>query len=136
MSLLLRRLTLVAAALCLAGCSATYVRQSGAEKVPLGAAERLLLAGLKQYDEGELKLAQGTLQKALADGLAYDADRVTAHKFLAFIECASARERECRDQFAAALALDPRLELSRAEAGHPTWGPTFRSVKANMVPAR
>ncbi len=136
MTLLQRRLALAAVALCLAGCSATYVRQTGAEKVPLGAPERLLLTGLKQYDDGELKLAHASLQKALADGLTYDADRVTAHKFLAFIECASARERECRDQFAAALALDPKLELTRAEAGHPTWGPTFRSVKATVVPSR
>lgn len=127
---------LAGAALIAAGCSATYVRQSGTENAPLRPPERVLLAGLKQYEDGELKAAQASLQKALADGLAYEADRVIAHKYLAFIECASGRERECRDQFAAALALDPKLELSRAEAGHPVWGPAFRSVKASVAPAK
>jgi Tfp pilus assembly protein PilF len=127
---------LVGAALIAAGCSAAYVRQSGMENAPLRPPERVLLAGLKQYEEGELKAAQASLQQALGDGLAYEADRVTAHKYLAFIDCASGRERECRDQFAAALALDPKLELSRAEAGHPVWGPAFRSVKATVAPAK
>lgn len=122
------------AALLLAGCSATYVRQSGLEGAPLRDQERLLLAGLRQYEDGDLKASRGSLQQALAGGLAYDADRVTAHKYLAFIDCASQRERECREQFAAALALDPRLELTRAEAGHPVWGPVFRSVKETVAP--
>jgi Tfp pilus assembly protein PilF len=126
----------LAAALAVTACSATYVRQSGMANAPLRPPERELLAALKQYEEGELKLAQASLQKALADGLAYDADRVTAHKYLAFIDCATGRERECREQFAAALALDPKLELTRAEAGHPVWGPAFRSVKATVVPTR
>jgi len=128
------RLAALALACVVAGCSATYVRQTGLDNAPLRAQERLSLAGLKQYEDGDLVAARASLQKALAEGLAYDADKVTAHKYLAFIDCASARERECRDQFAAALALDPRLELTRAEAGHPVWGPAFRSVKATVVP--
>lgn len=122
--------------LLVAGCSATYVRQSGMQNAPLRAPEKLLIEGLKQYEEGDLKSAQSSLQKALAGGLSYDADRVTAHKYLAFIDCGSNRERECREQFAAALALDPRLELTRAEAGHPVWGPAFVSVKAAVAPGR
>jgi|APFre7841882724_1041349.scaffolds.fasta_scaffold03301_4 Tfp pilus assembly protein PilF len=127
---------LACAALIAAGCSATYVRQSGMQNAPVRPPERMLLAGLKQYEDGDLKAAQASLHRALAEGLAFEADRVTAHKYLAFIECASGRERECRDQFAAALALDPRLELSRAEAGHPVWGPAFRSTKATIVPSK
>jgi Tfp pilus assembly protein PilF len=126
----------LAAALLLSACSATYVRQSGAQNVPLRAPERELLAGLKQYEDGELAQAQRNLKNALAGGLAYDSDRVTAHKYLAFIDCAGGRERECREQFAAALALDPKLELTRAEAGHPVWGPAFRAVKASVAPQR
>lgn len=128
------QLAALAAALLVSACSATYVRQSGIQNAPLRPPERALLAGLKQYEDGDLRQAQASLQKALAEGLAYDADRVTAHKYLAFIECAGGRERECREQFAAALALDPRLELTRAEAGHPVWGPAFKSVKATVVP--
>lgn len=132
----IRGITALAVALSLAGCSATYVREAGVQNAPLRPQERLLLTGLRQYEDGDLKAANTSVQQALAGGLAYDADRVTAHKYLAFIECASGRERECRDQFAAALALDPRLELTRAEAGHPVWGPAFRSVKATIAPGR
>jgi Tfp pilus assembly protein PilF len=126
----------LAAAWLASACSATYVRESGATNAPLRAPERELLAGLKLYEDGDLRQSQATLQKALAAGLSYDTDRVTAHKYLAFIACAGGRERDCREQFAAALALDPRLELTRAEAGHPVWGPTFRSVKATVAPSR
>lgn len=123
-------------ALVFAGCSATYVRQSGMGAAGLAAPQKLLLEGLKQYEEGDLKSAEATLQKALAGGLSHTEDRVTAHKYLAFIDCATNRERECREQFAAALALDPRLQLTRAEEGHPVWGPAFKSVKAAIAPGR
>ncbi|HEX2198913.1 MAG TPA: TssQ family T6SS-associated lipoprotein, partial [Burkholderiales bacterium] len=59
-----------------------------------------------------------------------DSDRVNAHKHVAFIHCASDRERACRDEFRRALRVNPDLELAPAEAGHPIWGPIFRSVKA------
>jgi hypothetical protein len=36
----------------------------------------------------------------------------------------------CRDEFRAALDIDPSMQLEPAEAGHPVWGPVFRSVKA------
>jgi hypothetical protein len=35
----------------------------------------------------------------------------------------------CREEFRKALTMDPSLELSPAEAGHPVWGPVFRSLK-------
>lgn len=136
MNLSMRLFAALAASLLLAACSASYVRQSGSQSAPLRPPERELLAGIKLYEEGDLKQAQASLQKALAAGLTYDSDRVLAHKYLAFIDCATGRERECREQFAAALALDPKLELTRAEAGHPVWGPAFRSVKAAVAPQR
>jgi hypothetical protein len=55
---------------------------------------------------------------------------VKAHKYLAFIHCVSDRAAACRDEFRKALAIDSKLNLTAAEAGHPTWGPVFRSVKA------
>jgi hypothetical protein len=57
------------------------------------------------------------------------ADRATTHKHLAFIHCTAGRERACRDEFRKALAADPALDLAPAEAGHPVWGPIFRSLK-------
>jgi Tfp pilus assembly protein PilF len=88
-----------------------------------------LNAGLKQYDDGEYAEAAKNLNASIQQGLA-DADRVKAHKHLAFIHCISGRTVACRDEFRRALAVDPAMELAPAEAGHPTWGPAFRSAKA------
>ena len=59
-----------------------------------------------------------------------DKQLASAHKHLAFIHCAANRQKLCRDEFRKALAADPTLELEPAEAGHPVWGPIFKSVKA------
>jgi Tfp pilus assembly protein PilF len=91
--------------------------------------EPLLAAGLRQYDDGNYDASLRSLSEALALGLP-SAERVKAHKHLAFVHCASDRQRQCRDEFRKALAIDPALELGPAEAGHPVWGPVFRAVKA------
>ena len=85
--------------------------------------------GLKQYEAGEYAESAKNLQGAISLGLP-DRERADAHKHLAFIHCSTNRERECRDEFRKALAVDPALELAPAEAGHPVWGPIFRSLKA------
>ena len=89
-----------------------------------------LAAGMKQYDEGLYDESAKNLQGAIDLGLPV-AQRATAHKHLAFIHCSTNRERQCRDEFRKALALNPKLELTPAEAGHPVWGPIFRSLKAS-----
>ena len=88
-----------------------------------------LSAGLKQYEDGDYADAAKSLTSALEQGL-NERERVNAHKHLAFIHCASSRERACRDEFRKALALDPAMQLAPAEAGHPLWGPVFRQMKA------
>ena len=84
---------------------------------------------MQQYEAGDYDESAKNFQGALRAGLS-DKERVRAHKHLAFIHCAASRERQCRDEFRRALAVDPTLELDAAEAGHPVWGPIFRSVKA------
>jgi len=84
---------------------------------------------MQQYEAGDYDESAKNFQGALRAGLS-DKERVSAHKHLAFIHCAASRERQCRDEFRRALAVDPTLELDAAEAGHPVWGPIFRSVKA------
>jgi len=91
--------------------------------------EQTLATALRQYEDARYSESARNLQNAIYQGLS-DKDRVTAHKHLAFIHCASGREGECRDEFGRALDIDPKTELTRAEAGHPRWGPVFRSVKA------
>jgi Tfp pilus assembly protein PilF len=85
--------------------------------------------GLKQYEAGEYTESAKNLQGAISLGLP-ERQRADAHKYLAFIHCSSNRERQCRDEFRKALAIDPALELAPAETGHPVWGPIFRSLKA------
>ncbi len=87
-----------------------------------------LSTGLKQFEDGDYAEASKNLRGAIELGLT-DKDRVNAHKHLAFIHCASGRERQCRDEFRIAIAIDPALELAPAEVGHPVWGPIFKSLK-------
>jgi Tfp pilus assembly protein PilF len=91
--------------------------------------EQELSAGIRSYEDGKYGEASKSLQTALDAGL-NNPDQVRAHKYLAFMHCASGREKQCRDEFRKALDINPALELEPAEAGHPIWGPVFRSVKA------
>jgi Tfp pilus assembly protein PilF len=100
-----------------------------AQRGDVRSAEALLDLGLKQYDDGLYKRAASTLQQALEQNLS-PANRVVAHKHLAFIYCTSNRLTLCRSEFAKAIEVDPRFDLAPAEAGHPQWGPVFRSVRA------
>ena len=110
--------------LALGGCAANSVKSVFQSK---GQPE--LTAGISYYEDGKYGEASGALHRALDAGLD-SADQVTAHKYLAFIDCASGREKQCRAEFGKALDINPALELEPAEAGHPMWGPVFRSVKA------
>jgi hypothetical protein len=85
--------------------------------------------GVRAYEDGELAYSAKLLQASLDQGLRATGDRVRAHKYLAFIHCASNRLPQCRDEFKRALDLDSSFDLRENEAGHPVWGPVFRSVK-------
>lgn len=93
--------------------------------------DQYLEVGLMQYDQGHYKRATSTLLQSLEAGLS-PAKQIIAHKHLAFIYCTSNKVSLCRDEFNKALAVDPRFELAPAEAGHPQWGPVFRSVKSRQ----
>jgi len=91
-------------------------------------AERALLDGMRLYDDAQYPPAEAALRRALDLGLASGRDRASAHKLLAFITCTSERIAACEQAFAAARAADPDFALSRAEEGHPLWGPVYRRV--------
>jgi Tfp pilus assembly protein PilF len=91
-------------------------------------AERALLDGIRAYDDGQYAQAETALRKALAEGLQSARDRATAHKLLAFITCTSDRLADCQAQFREARAADAGFALSRSEAGHPVWGPVYKSL--------
>lgn len=126
------RIVSVALLTALAACSSEPVRSLQALFQQSKGASALS-AGLRQYEGGEYVQAAKNLQGALDQGLS-DAQSARAHKHLAFIHCASGRERACRDEFRKALTLEPSLALAPSEAGHPAWGPIFRSVKAEVAP--
>lgn len=124
-----RALLLAMLAIALSACSTAPLR----DFIQTSKGSETLATGLKQYDDGQYPEAARNIQAALDLGLS-DRESARAHKTLAFIHCASARERGCREEFSKALSIDPSLELTPAEAGHPVWGPIFAAVKASPTP--
>lgn len=116
----------------LSACSSAPMRDIGLDKLAPRKAEQELSAGLKSYEDGNYAQAQKHIQNALNSDLTFKSDRVTAHKYLAFIHCASDRKKQCRASFKDALEINPDLQLSAAESGHPLWGPVFREVQAEQ----
>ena len=109
-----------------AGCSSQPMQDI--KSIFQSKGEPELAAGIKNYEDGKYSQATVNFQSALDAGLS-EANQVKANKYLAFISCVSGRDRQCRAYFRRALELDPSFELEASEAGHPTWGPVFRSVK-------
>lgn len=120
---------ILALTLLLAGCASEPARQIGLSRLAIGEAEKTLLAGIAHYEDGNYGPALRDLHRALDLGLKFTSDAVQAHKHLAFIHCVSGRPVSCRRAFDAALKLAPGFELSKAEAGHPMWGPVFAEAK-------
>lgn len=96
----------------------------------LSKAQQELAAGVASYEDGAYKQAARQLQNALSLGLESGAEQARGHKYLAFMHCVSKRQKQCREEFGMAMAADPAFDLTPAEAGHPTWGPEFRKLKA------
>ena len=122
------RIALLAASagVLLGACAAAP--QGGLSEVIERPAERALLAGLRAYDDGAYADAERALTQALATGLVSAKDRASAHKHLAFVYCSSQRAKPCEEAFRAARTADPGFALTRAEAGHPLWGPVYKRL--------
>jgi len=90
--------------------------------------ERELDVGVKAYEDGEYAYSAKLLQASLEAGLRGTRNLSRAHKYLAFIYCTSNRVPQCRDEFRKALEINPSFTLLEDEAGHPIWGPVYRSL--------
>jgi len=124
-----RRFTsLCLAVLLIAGCASGPFKDVP-NPFAKGKGEQMLEGGLRDYEDGNYRQAGHGIKAALDTGLRSKTDLVTAHKYLAFINCVSGRQIQCREEFKQALAIDPGFKLTAAESGHPTWGPVFRSIK-------
>ncbi len=99
----------------------------------LSPGEKLLQEGLKTYEDAEYNKAIKCFQDALKEALT-DANQITAHKFMAFSYCLTNRTTLCRAEFESIFKMDAMFDLSPAETGHPSWGPSFRAVKAKQKP--
>ena len=119
----------LAVAVALGGCAVPPSARPGLMDVAERPAEKALLAGMRAYDDAQYGLAEQALTQALQAGLASPRDRAAAHKHLAFIYCTSKRLPACESEFRAARADDPAFALSKAEAGHPLWGPVWQRVR-------
>ena len=119
---------LLVAALIQSGCQSKAVQEFPLTKFK---AESMLDSGIREYDNGNYRVAARTIQGSLDAGLT-TRSQARAHKYLAFMHCVNAEQAQCRDEFRRALEKDPRLELKPEEAGHPLWGPVFKNVKSSM----
>ncbi len=98
------------------------------------AADKLLADGMKAYDAADYNKAIKFFQDALKENLPL-AEQIKAHKFIAFSFCVTNRAPSCKMEFQKILGIQPDFDLEPAEAGHPSWGPLFRSLKTNSKPA-
>lgn len=130
------RLSLMLASMCsllLVGCgSMISTCEDGGGGIRLfgkNVVDQKLDIGVREYQEGNYLTSMDAFKSVLKTNAADKRAKVTSYKYLAFIHCISSQEVMCRENFSKVLELDPAFELSSAEAGHPIWGPVFRSVK-------
>ena len=88
-------------------------------------AERALMGAMRSYDEADYPSVERQANEAMKLGLRSPRDVATAHKLRAFVYCTSNRLAACEAEFRAARVADPAFALSKAEAGHPVWGPVY-----------
>lgn len=130
------RYLLITMLVLVSGCSTPWYNRTfcdGGQQRNETPADKKLNYGVLSYEEGNYQASITALQGVLDTGLTGKPEQVKAYKYLAFIQCISGREGLCRDYFRKALELDPNFTLNTAEAGHPIWGPVFRSVKSKSV---
>jgi hypothetical protein len=97
-----------------------------------------LREGLAAYQAADYRRAETRLQDALRLGIP-TSDQLQAHKTLAFIYCVTRRAPQCEKSFETAFEVaktaNTPFELSRAERGHPQWGPVYSRVLARQSSA-
>lgn len=103
-----------------------------AKQQRLSRAQANLTDGLKKYDAGSYDEAINYFLLALDSGQLTSPEQVTARKHMAFTHCLSGREANCKEEFEKIITLDPKFELSPAEAGHPIWGPIYRLARTEI----
>ncbi|PIV87950.1 MAG: hypothetical protein COW48_08690 [Hydrogenophilales bacterium CG17_big_fil_post_rev_8_21_14_2_50_63_12] len=133
---MVRRITAGLALLMLVGCGTVGTCEDGSGGIRLfgdSVAKRYLAKGVSEYQAGNYLNARIAFDGVLQNRYATRGERISANKYMAFIHCASGETGQCAEYFKQLLALDPFFELSKAEAGHPLWGPVFRGEKKKVT---
>ena len=94
---MLRSVLVAGVLLALSACSSAPMRELQ-QLLWTSKGDAAFAAGMRQYENGQYVEAARNLQAAVNLGLPA-AQRARAHKHLAFIQCASGRERLCREDF-------------------------------------
>jgi hypothetical protein len=92
--------------------------------------EQVLAEGNELYEKGDFK---GAIRKLVTVRDTSDAATVVKQnslRLLAFSYCVTGQRALCKNQFSSLLAIAPDFQLSRAEVGHPLWGPVFKEAKS------
>lgn len=97
--------------------------------------EKAIAEARKAYDDADYTKSAKLFQDALKETLTV-AEKIVTLKFTAFSYCLTNRLTLCRGEFEKILQIDPNFELDAAEAGHPSWGPPFKTVKAKQKQAQ
>jgi len=92
-------------------------------------AERALMGAMRAYDEADYPAVERQANEAMKLGLRSQRDVATAHKLRAFVYCTSNRLAACEAEFRAARTADAGFVLTKAEAGHPVWGPVYQKSR-------
>ena len=93
--------------------------------------ERLFNEAMIAYDAGDYAKAVQLFTDIQKEAIATP-ERIKVHKQTAFGYCLLKKRRLCSGEFSKILKLQSGFELSAAEAGHPSWGATFRKAQAEF----
>jgi hypothetical protein len=85
--------------------------------------------GVAAFQKGEYRRAEAKLAESQKLGLNYSDEQQRAYKTQAFLYCVTKRTALCEKSFQSAFNINSAFELTRAERGHPVWGPVFAKVQ-------
>jgi pyruvate/2-oxoglutarate dehydrogenase complex dihydrolipoamide acyltransferase (E2) component len=85
--------------------------------------------GVAAFQQGDYRRAETKLNESQKLGLNLYDEQIQAHKTKAFLYCVTRRTALCEKSFEAAFAMNRAFDLTRAERGHPVWGPVFAKVQ-------
>lgn len=85
------------------------------------------------FQAGEYRRAETKLSESQKLGLNTPDEQQRAFKTQAFLYCITKRVALCEKAFQSAFGVNSAFDLTRAERGHPVWGPVFAKVQKRQA---